>query len=106
MPSVVEAEVAGEEVRAEGLLILPREPDGHVPDDRRSDRPGLTAGEHVHLGEPAVLVGVRIGAEVVRQVVHDRVEHAELAPDLVRRGAVEVDLDVVVVTVGRACLLA
>ena len=43
--------------------------------------------------------GVRIGTEVVGQVVDHRVHVAELAPDLVRRGAVEVDLEVVVLAV-------
>ena len=55
--------------------------------------------------KPPSPVGIRIGSEVVGQVVDHRVHVAELAPDLVRGRAVPVELRVVVVAIEGARFL-
>ena len=67
-------------------------------------RPGRARRELPHLREPAVPRSVRGRAEIIRQVVDHGVHEAVLAPDLLRRGAVPVQLEVVVVAVDRAGL--
>ena len=84
--------------------VLAREAEGRVPHRAVVERPGLAGRDLVDLRDAAVAAADRIGDQEVRPVVDHRVQVAELAPDLVRRRAVEVHLDVVVVAIGRACL--
>ena len=80
----VEPEVAGVEVRTEHFLLLPREAERAVHQQRRAERPRMAGRQLVDLGVAAVSRRIRIRSEVVRQVVDDRVHVAELDPQLMR----------------------
>src|SRR5258706_13209529 len=102
---LVESEVARVEGGTEHVLLLPREPERRVHQQRRTERPRLTGRHLIDLRVAAAAFDGR-DAEIVGQIVDDRVHVAELGPELVRGRAVPVELRVVVLAVDRAIFLA
>src|SRR5206468_12422377 len=100
-----QAVIAGVEIGSEDFLLLTRETERAVEEQRRFERPRRAGGRLIHFRVAAGIRVVRIGPQVIGQVVDDRLHVAELRPDLLRRGAVPVDLDVVVLTIDRSVLL-
>src|SRR5206468_7853637 len=68
----IESEVAGVEIGAEHFLLLPREAERTVHQQRRAESPGLPGCQLPDFCIPAVSGRVRIGPEIVRQVIDDR----------------------------------